>query len=490
MDHYWKSALLAALDIAPFVDVVFTPSKLFPYSRKFYPLEFSLSAANQRVGFCVQKDQMHRLAKNLINQIINPDQITYTNDVFVVGYLNPDPSIQWFYQQERFDEFNKLRVRVAEDSAGKNETPYWKINSAKCKRKVLVVGATNMGNVGDDLLAYSIETLIKNTNPDCGVYFSDSRITPADLKTFDAVIVGGGGIIYSKQSAGNNDTPNLANYLKIPFWAAEFSIPCYLMGVGVQGKPTHLSEDPVVEIFLQQSLPSVKLISVRDSASKTVLTHFYPHEIKLLPDLVFSLSSLYSQYKQVRTNVEQNSVVFIGEVFSTKLSFFNVLIKNQPDLFFDLFNEANFHFAIMSTDDLVHSDMFVKTLEARGLKCVVHDLRKSSYTAAIDFFASMSGVITTRFHGLVLSILAGCPALSLDVSTGKHALLFRDYFPSISDNLIDEHTATASIIEKINTLTNNPSALLPAIHDVESVCTASLLHKDVVANALSSIASS
>ena len=31
MDQYWKSALLATLDLIPFVDVVYTPSMFFPF---------------------------------------------------------------------------------------------------------------------------------------------------------------------------------------------------------------------------------------------------------------------------------------------------------------------------------------------------------------------------------------------------------------------------------------------------------------------------
>ena len=225
MDIHWKSALTATLDVLPFVDVVYAPDAFFKYSRKFYPYEISLYQSDKKIAFCIQKDSFHKLSPELLETIINPEQVFFSNDVFIVCCVNPPPSIQWhYYKDARFEEFNQIKQQAIGNASDKNMTPYWKTVNSKGNKRILVVGASNMGNTGDDLLAYALEKIIIESNPDFSLSFSDSRITKSDLKDFDCVVVGGGGIIYASQF-NTNETQNLVNYLKIPVWAKEFGIP-------------------------------------------------------------------------------------------------------------------------------------------------------------------------------------------------------------------------------------------------------------------------
>ena len=82
MDQYWKAALMAAMDLLPFVDAIYAPSELFPFSRKFLPLEFSLLRKSTKVGFCVQKDALHRLDTGLLVAVSEPEQSVFSNEVF------------------------------------------------------------------------------------------------------------------------------------------------------------------------------------------------------------------------------------------------------------------------------------------------------------------------------------------------------------------------------------------------------------------------
>src|SRR5690606_22715731 len=77
--------------------------------------------------------------------------------------------------------------------------------------KVLVVGASNMGNVGDDLLAGVLAELLGGAGAD--VYLSGPDIDPLRVAEYDAVVVGGGGLIYASRY-GENEVQNLGNYLK------------------------------------------------------------------------------------------------------------------------------------------------------------------------------------------------------------------------------------------------------------------------------------
>lgn len=469
MDQYWKSALLTSLDLLPFVDIVFTPKAFFPYSRKFYPLEFSAVATGLSVGFCVKKDEMHRIDPKLLEAIDSPDQVVYSNDVFVVGCTNPTKSLQWYYFEERrYAEYKLLRESALVGVMGRNTTRYWRIDKGSGEHKVLVVGATNMGNIGDDLIAAAIGGIIRKINTDSSLYFSDFNVSRADLADFDLVIVGGGGIIYSSQF-GMNETDNLSNYMKIPLWAKDLSIPCVIMGVSVQGRPGHLSRDPFVSNFLRQSLLSASAITVRDRLSADQLGEITGGQLTVLPDLVFSFATQYPFYKNLYERGCSRGIAFVGELFSTRLAFFNHILNGEAKQFFGIFGATDIRYCIMSNDDLSHKDRFVSLMASKGIECKVHDLRSSSVADVLNCFRGLSGIVTTRFHGLLLSIVAGCPALPIDLSFGKHAQLLSDYFPSIKSNLIDETNQTDQILTKLKALATQPVALLPCIVEIEKV---------------------
>lgn len=481
MDEYWKSALLAALDLVPFCDVLYTPSKFFPYSRKFYPLEYSLcETGSTNWGFCVQKDLLHHLNPKILDIVNKPEQIFYANDVFVVACSQAPKGSRWFYlEEQRYKEYVSLRESALSGSLGKNTTPYWRKVKNSDRPKVLIVGATNMGNVGDDLTAIAIGGHVSSIVPDCSLYFSDFRVSRSDIQDFDFVIVGGGGIVYSSQF-GENSTDNLANYLKLPFFAKEKSVPCALFGVGVQGLPGHLSKDPLVRDFLMESLQNTSVIVVRDSQSKTELATLTNKEVFVLPDLVFSFANQYHFYKNVFDRATSRSYAFAGELFSDRLSFFNNLFKSEIAKISNFLDGQEIKYFIMSNDDLPHSELFTKLLLSRGIHCKVVDLRGLSIFDLLNTFRSVSGVITTRFHGLVLSLIAGCPVISVDLSFGKHSRLIRESLPSINGNIIDEACDSDSILCKLEALFIRPASLLPNRNEIDAVASLSNEYTNVL----------
>ena len=68
-----------------------------------------------------------------------------------------------------------------------------------------------MGNVGDDLLAGVLTEMLVAEGAD--VHLSGPDIDPLHVALYDAVVVGGGGLVYASRD-GSNEGQNLANYLK------------------------------------------------------------------------------------------------------------------------------------------------------------------------------------------------------------------------------------------------------------------------------------
>ena len=67
--------------------------------------------------------------------------------------------------------------------------------------RVLVVGASGMGNVGDDLIAEALAEMLAEEGAD--VRLSGPDIDPLRVAKYDAVIVGGGGLIYASRDGSN-----------------------------------------------------------------------------------------------------------------------------------------------------------------------------------------------------------------------------------------------------------------------------------------------
>lgn len=470
LDIYWKAALIETLDIVPYLDVIYTPAEFFKFSRKFYPLEFSIGISPKAVGFCVQKDKLYLLNNEILRAVIEADQLVYSNDVFfVVGLSLPKSYRRNEFSESYYKNFNECRESVLIGSQGRNTTHYWRIENKLCRFKIMIVGATNMGNVGDDLLATSIGDFIKKIEPDCALYFSDFNISKADLLDFNLIIVGGGGLLYTSQF-GNNEKDNLSNYFKIPFLAKELSIPCLVLGVGVQGNLKQFHNDPLTYDFLRDSIIAASDVVVRDELSRGLLQQITTRPINIFPDLVFNYINLYQRDSVTDADLDANfSIAFIGEIFSDRLSFFKSCFNEVLERLLNNDVTMNFHYFIMSNDDVRHGDEFFERLASRRVSCQIHDLRSLSIQELVGLFKSMSVVITSRYHGRILSIISGTPSLSIDLSRGKHSLLVNDFFPSLSESIINESCSEIIILDKIDLLLSNSNMLIPSIFEIEVI---------------------
>jgi len=85
--------------------------------------------------------------------------------------------------------------------------------------------------------------------------------------------------------------------------------------------------------------------------------------------------------------------------------------------------EGDYDILVMSDDDVRHAARLQSALQETGASVTTVDIRDRGFEALVFLFASYAGVVTTRFHGLVLAALARTPVLALDVPDGKKARL-------------------------------------------------------------------
>ena len=219
---------------------------------------------------------------------------------------------------------------------------------------------------------------------------------------------------------------------------------------------------------------------VRDTSSREVLSELTPQAITVLPDLAFSMASKYPYFRIPRPAKPAESIAFVGEVVGGRVAFFGRLLEGEVQDIFRNLTGVEVRYFLMSNDDLPHRDQLVQLLASHGIDCRVHDLRAVPMLEAVSAFRGVCGVVTARFHGLVLSIIAGTPALSIDLSYGKQSVLIRDDFPSMANNLIDERCPSNAIVEKLRTLAKSPSSYMTEIAEIEAVSGATRVYANIL----------
>jgi polysaccharide pyruvyl transferase WcaK-like protein len=422
-DRYWVDALEAAMQACQEADVVLVPSEFLGLHERFMPLEYSwgLDPTRRRIAWCCTKDDAHRLAPWVHAPAPVRQHCAWSNEVFVLcahfGWSRRATSASIRHWQA-------WRERVLAHVAGRS-TRTANFRPAPGTQKgqgprVLVVGASGMGNIGDDLLAAVLADLLRR-HAGAQVWWSDSGVDSHQLKGFDAVVVGGGGLIYASRD-GRNETQNLANYLKFGPMCEQRGLPVALIGVSDQDHAGGIFRDAVTTDFARHCLARFRLASTRDSASTELLKRLGLPDVRTGPDLLFGWAA--RARRSVRPTLPQPArLALIGELLDDRFVAAGLQDPTSP-LARALAGEE-IDLILMSEDDVAHAQRIRPLLRAAGAAASIQDMRGQGFEALVHGFSQYRGIVTTRFHGLVLAMVCYVPVLALDDPDGKKSRLLR-----------------------------------------------------------------
>ena len=426
-DASWQAAAEAALRALDEAQYVLVPSEFLSLSPRFAPLEFSWGLKEvERLAWCCSKDDVHRLAPWLHPAAADRASCAWANDVFVVGgkfqWARPADAASrrhlpaWFERLRRYRKgIPAYRSVVRRPLSGATTE-----GSATSRPRVLVVGASGMGNVGDDLIAEALAEMLAEESADVGL--SGPDIDPLRVAKYDCVVVGGGGLIYASRD-GSNETQNLGNYLKFGPMGRHFGVPVGLIGVGDQDHAHGIERDALTGTFARNALAQFQQITTRDGASTALLERIGASDVRTGCDLLLGWAD--RARSAVRpTSTPTPRIALVGE-FYRYLAFSEGLADNKGSLA-PLVRERELDVLIMSDDDVPHARRMCKALRQAGASAEPIDLRERDFESLVFLFASYRAVITTRFHGLIFAAHAGAPVLALDERDGKKARLLRD----------------------------------------------------------------
>jgi polysaccharide pyruvyl transferase WcaK-like protein len=425
-DAYWKAACEAALRALDEAEHVLVPTEFLSLNPRFAPLEYSWGLKDfGRLAWCCTKDDVHRLAPWLHAAAADRASCAWSNEVFVVGgnfhWSRPADAPSRRHLVAWFERVRQYRKGVP----AYRSTERWPLarsvpEEAKDRRRVLIVGASGMGNVGDDLLAEVLAEMVAEEGAEARL--SGPDIDPLRVRNYDAVVVGGGGLIYASRD-GSNETQNLANYLKFGPMGRHFGIPVGLIGVGDQDHAGWIERDSLTRTFARNAVAQFQQITTRDAASTALLQRLEGADVRTGCDLLFGWAG--RARSAVRpTTTPTPRFALVGELFR-HVAFTEGLGDRKGSLG-ALVRDRELDVLVMSDDDVPHARRMCKALQEAGASAESVDLREQDFESLLFLFASYRGVITTRFHGLLFAALAGVPVLALDESEGKKARLLRD----------------------------------------------------------------
>lgn len=441
-DPYWYAAAEQALRAANEANHVLVPAEFLDLHPKFAPLEFSWGLRNvARLAWCCSKDDVDRLAPWFHPSARLASRCVWSNEVFVVGgnfsfsYSADQQSrmhlTAWYERLDRYASgipAREARIRAAAPSA----------SGSIPRPRVLLVGASQMGNVGDDLIASVIAEMLADEGAE--VFLSGPDVDPLHLANYDAVVVGGGGLIYASRD-GSNESQNLANYLKFGPIAAHLGIPAALLAVGDQDHAAGIEKNDLALRFSREALSRFDRITTRDSDSTRLLQKLGGRAVKTGSDPVFRLFE--RARKCVRPTANQpRRIALVGELLS--YPWLTQLLTDPASSLAAEVQDNEFDLLVMSDDDVEHCQRVQQQLRDVATAVGLIDLRGLDLDALVFLFASYRSVITTRFHGLILAALSGVPAVALDSPKGKKARLLREL--NAADRLLDESSQSAETI--------------------------------------------
>lgn len=300
------------------------------------------------------------------------------------------------------------------------------------KKKIKVFGASNCGNVGDDLIALILKKYIEGFFEDrAEVTLIPQQKQFEQIKDADILIIGGGGLIY------DYDINNVKNYCEAVRYAHDYRIPVYFMGMGVQ----HVFSEEAKNIY-KAELPKVSAIVTRGTFDSQFIVDtlgYDPARVITSRDLVFlyddvlerravkssdskkptlSLSladwKLGSSYKNIQEGLEEayaNYRAYLEKTLPLLKKHFDVRVVCQANEDKDI---SEYLAGVFDTEVITFPDI-------------------ESSAELVEVYRASDYVITNRYHGLIAAIIAQTPALGVSFSTHKSQRLIRDSFPSLEE---------------------------------------------------------
>ncbi len=279
-------------------------------------------------------------------------------------------------------------------------------------KNVLLFGAYANGNIGDAYQATSMVRHINRLSSDINVVTSSCSEASASydslgatqaenitsikdsefVNSFDALVIGGGGLLASVHRPLNSES-----------WVDKINIPIIIFAVGANEE---------VSRKCQALIQKAKFVSGRDDASCEAL-RLFRNDVKLVKDPILCDPHLDSNHICASDSLENGALCFIPRKENSKNAGVHKLLG----------------------DWLVHDDKVISVFPATDHNSgAMEHFSPDRCTSTFDMdefllhLRSSDFCLSERYHGCILSLKAGIPAVGLVAHSGdKSSKIFSLY---------------------------------------------------------------
>jgi hypothetical protein len=355
----------------------------------------------------VHKGLMPRLPRQVLQALVIHGDVLHANEVFVVFARHAAGAGRSALDVTRRRHTQPVLDYVKRDAG---------MRQRHADRRAVVVSAFGVGNVGDDAVSFGArEVLYRNgfdevdlvgPNPDYSV------IDSADL-----VVIGGGGLLYDSSFS------NVSNYTAPIRYAYERGIPSAVLGVGTQGIRTTLGA-----AAFKDALSLARLVTVRERSDATLLTETVglknvhttgdlallladgPRPVPVRRDPGLAVLSLSHSLEGWLAKRDSTIDAYLDETVESLGRGYNKVIG-----------------VVHSVDDEAIYERLRQRREIQVVKAADYDV-----SAVMDLYGSAGLVVSSRFHGLLFSVMGRTPLIQVCGPTSKSGRALAERFPSLT----------------------------------------------------------
>jgi hypothetical protein len=263
--------------------------------------------------------------------------------------------------------------------------------------KLLFAGASGYGNVGDDAYRYVFH---RGLTPEHELRFHSPYPDTAAVAWADAVVIGGGGLIYCNHTAH-------FEYMKMYMdETIRQKKPLLFSSVGVQLVPPLGKTRKEILSQAEQIAPwkpyleYAAFITTRNPLDSQLIRCVTPNiHIQAYPDLCYAFKNITHHSPSYRL-VHEGARIIIPT---------NMSLKKHKEKYLEYLKEPAYLLALSYEDE----SAVAKLRDLAGLRQGLHTLsRLSPYEVVYSVLTYSSSVLTARYHGKVLAVAAGVPDIA------------------------------------------------------------------------------
>ncbi|MGQ7934595.1 polysaccharide pyruvyl transferase family protein [Paraburkholderia sp. D1E] len=425
-DPSWVKAAGWVKTLQDSYSYVLAPDSLQGVATRCLPLEYSHIADMRSCAIVMPKDSVGRLALSWIEQL-KTFEVIWVDEVFVVLGGSKRSGLPTATEAELV-HIGFLWDRVAAVLGGRPIRPNnidKDLSSAEDDRPyILMINACQTENPGENLMAAAVIRTLSDLCPNLRWVIADPAVDRTLVAGAEIVVLGPGGYLYDLEDHAELriDFQNTANYFRFGFEAREYKKPFFVVGIGHQQDIVSVTTTR----FISKALEDARFLTTRDMETASLVFSKIGFGAPLVA--TEDLSVAFAEEVRLRAGLASDStrVLAVAGGFSVE-----ELFETIPAA------DGTIRFILQSIEDVQWFAQNEAPIRSNFKSVEVVDVHGFGYDILIDAVVSADALITSRFHSMMIGLMAGIETLACGKSGDKRERVCRRFRQESWVNFVD-----------------------------------------------------